>query len=170
MKANVATKTGRRKVQPKSAKPKSVPSKKPVRKKAANRTYLELKQEIANTERLLGEELAALHAEADAARNRERAGVIAQINVAIAEFGLRPADLDFKKASTHAGKRVAGKKVAGKQAAGKKAAVKKSAAKKPSVIKYQDGEGNKWSGRGRQPGWLTTALAAGKQLEDFRTA
>lgn len=158
MKANAATKTGRRKVQPKSAKPKSVPSKKPVRKKAANRTYLELKQEIANTERLLGEELAALHAEADAARNRERAGVIAQINVAIAEFGLRPADLDFKKASSRVGKKVAGKPTA----------VKKSAAKKPTVIKYQDGEGNKWSGRGRQPGWLTAALAAGKQLEDFR--
>lgn len=165
MKANAATKTASRKAQPKSAKPKSFPTKKPVRKKAANRTYLELKQEIANRERLVGEELAALHAEADAARNRERAGVIAQINVAIAEFGLRPADLDFKKASTRAGKKVAGKK-----AAGKTAAVKKSAAKKPSVIKYQDGEGNKWSGRGRQPGWLKAAVAAGKQLEDFRTA
>ncbi|MGQ0597180.1 H-NS histone family protein [Aquabacterium sp.] len=163
MKTPAATKTRTRKAQPKSAQPKARQSKKPVRRKAADRTYLELKQEIANTERLLNEELTALHAEADAARERERAGVIAKINVAIAEFGLRPQDLDFKKVSSRAGKKL------GKPAA-KKSAAKKSAAKKPSVIKYQDGEGNNWSGRGRQPGWLTAALAAGKQLEDFRTA
>lgn len=158
MKAPVVTKTSTRKAQPKSAQSKAGPRKKPARKKAAGRTYLELKQEIANTERLLNEELAALHAEADAARERERAGVIAKINVAIAEFGLLPRDLDFKKVSSRAGKKLG------------KPEVKKSSAKKRSIVKYQDGEGNKWSGRGRQPRWLTTALASGKQLEDFRTA
>ncbi len=158
MKAPAATKTRARKGQPKSVQPKARQPKKAVRMKPAERTYLELKQEIADTERLRNEELTALHAEADAARERERAGVIAKINVAIAEFGLLPRDLDFKKVSPRDGKKLS------------KPAIKKSAAKKPSVIKYQDGEGNKWSGRGRQPGWLTAALAAGKPLEDFRTA
>jgi DNA-binding protein H-NS len=166
MKATAATKTRARKVQA-----KSTPSKKSIRKKGADRTYLELKQEIANTEKLRTEELATLHAQAEAARVRETADVIDKINVAIAEYGLRPQDLNFKNVSSRPGKKVgrtAGKKAAGKKTAGTKPAAKKSAAKKPSVVKFQDGEGNQWSGRGPQPKWIKAALAAGKQLDEFR--
>ena len=42
----------------------------------------------------------------------------------------------------------------------------KPAAKMP--IKYQDGAGNSWSGRGSQPKWLKAALAGGKTLESFQ--
>jgi len=34
-------------------------------------------------------------------------------------------------------------------------------------IKYLDGYGNEWSGRGRQPKWLTEAMADGEPLESF---
>lgn len=156
MKEAAANKTRARKVQPRSA-----PAKKPARKRGPDRTYLELKQEIANTEKLL----AAVHAEAEAARKRETAGVIEKINVAIAEFGLRPQDLNFKTVPSRVGRKAV--KTAGKKTAGKNSAAKKSASKKPSVIKYQDDEGNKWSGRGPKPKWIKDALAAGKQIDGF---
>ena len=39
----------------------------------------------------------------------------------------------------------------------------------PSVAKYRHPENPEltWSGRGRKPGWISDALAAGKSLEDF---
>jgi DNA-binding protein H-NS len=33
--------------------------------------------------------------------------------------------------------------------------------------KYKGPHGEKWSGRGRNPRWLTLAMSEGKQLEDF---
>ena len=35
------------------------------------------------------------------------------------------------------------------------------------TIKYRDGGGNSWSGKGKRPGWIMQALAEGKSLEDF---
>lgn len=39
----------------------------------------------------------------------------------------------------------------------------------PSVAKYRhpDNAELTWSGRGRKPGWISEALAAGKSLDDF---
>jgi DNA-binding protein H-NS len=34
-------------------------------------------------------------------------------------------------------------------------------------VKYSDGKGNKWSGRGRLPLWLAAAEKAGKKRETF---
>jgi DNA-binding protein H-NS len=34
-------------------------------------------------------------------------------------------------------------------------------------VKYRDGEGNTWVGRGPRPQWLRDALANGKTLADF---
>lgn len=48
--------------------------------------------------------------------------------------------------------------------AGKKARGRKASARK---VKYQDGAGNSWSGRGRRPAWIVDALAAGKSVQDF---
>jgi DNA-binding protein H-NS len=36
-----------------------------------------------------------------------------------------------------------------------------------STAKYKDDAGNSWTGRGPKPGWLRTAIEAGKSLEDF---
>ena len=47
---------------------------------------------------------------------------------------------------------------------------KKAVTGKPrqsAEVKYRDGEGNKWSGRGRSPRWLVAAEKSGKKREDF---
>lgn len=38
---------------------------------------------------------------------------------------------------------------------------------KTVTVKYADGVGGVWSGRGKRPKWLTEAIAGGAQLEDF---
>ena len=40
-------------------------------------------------------------------------------------------------------------------------------APKPAV-RYRDAQGNTWSGKGRKPGWVAEAEAAGVDLEQFR--
>lgn len=74
------------------------------------------------------------------------ASVIAEINQKIAAYGLTPGDLKFKTEGT----RVDAPKVT-----------------KKAVVKYRDGSGNTWSGRGLKPKWLTSALAGGAQLSEF---
>ena len=36
-----------------------------------------------------------------------------------------------------------------------------------ATVKYRDKEGNKWSGRGAQPRWMTAAIKAGAKRDDF---
>lgn len=45
----------------------------------------------------------------------------------------------------------------------------KKIAKSPAPVKYAHPVNplTNWSGRGRQPGWIKDALAAGKTLDDF---
>lgn len=40
--------------------------------------------------------------------------------------------------------------------------------RRPSSVKYSDGLGNSWTGRGPQPRWLKEAVAAGKTLDELR--
>jgi DNA-binding protein H-NS len=44
---------------------------------------------------------------------------------------------------------------------------KKSLAGRKVAIKYRDKRGNTWAGRGAQPRWMTEAIKAGAQREDF---
>jgi DNA-binding protein H-NS len=49
-----------------------------------------------------------------------------------------------------------------------KVATKPAKSKKNVIaIKYRDGDGNAWTGRGSQPRWLRTAIEGGKSLEQF---
>ena len=49
-----------------------------------------------------------------------------------------------------------------------KAAKPTSKSKKPvSVVKYRDGAGHAWSGRGPKPGWVKDAIAGGKTLQEL---
>jgi DNA-binding protein H-NS len=107
----------------------------------ATQTYAHLKQQIA-----------ALETQAAKAKSEETAGVVAKIKVAITSYGLTPQDL-----------------FGGKSGIVKTKANAKSAAKgkTSTVAKYIDGKGGQWVGRGKRPRWLSDALAAGKQLEDF---
>ena len=44
---------------------------------------------------------------------------------------------------------------------------KASGERKAVAVKYKDGNGNAWTGRGLKPKWLSAQLANGKKLEDF---
>ncbi|MCY1263103.1 Nucleoid occlusion protein [compost metagenome] len=45
-------------------------------------------------------------------------------------------------------------------------AAAKPATRKPAV-RYRDGNGNTWTGRGKRPAWVDAALASGKTLDDL---
>lgn len=106
-------------------------------------------------------QIKALEQEAEKARRKEVEGVIARIREAIAAYSLTAQDLGFgggARSGAGAGKRGPGRrKVFGKGAAAKGA----------RVVKFADGKGGTWGGRGKRPQWLRDALAAGRQLSDF---
>lgn len=79
--------------------------------------------------------------QAEEARKSERNEVIAEIKAKIADYELSARDLGFG------------------------AAPKKSS--KAAGVKYRGPAGETWSGRGRQPLWLSEAVAAGKNKADF---
>jgi DNA-binding protein H-NS len=43
-------------------------------------------------------------------------------------------------------------------------------AKGQVAVKYQDGQGNTWTGRGRTPVWLAAAEKAGRHRDEFKVA
>ncbi|MED5387810.1 MAG: H-NS histone family protein [Pseudomonadota bacterium] len=51
----------------------------------------------------------------------------------------------------------------------KKAAKKKAGVRRPAKVKYRDpsDSSNTWTGRGKRPLWLQSALEKGAKLEDF---
>jgi len=100
----------------------------------------------------LRKQLAALEAQAEKVKRNEIPGVVARIKDAIASYGLTAQDL------------FGGKAVAATSKARTRGAAK---GKRPVAAKYVDGKGGQWVGRGKRPRWLSEALAAGKQLEDF---
>lgn len=111
-------------------------------------SYQELLAQKAALERQQAEVNKAL----SDARREARAGVIAEIKSLMAEHGLTAADLGVPGA----GKRKAGE----------------SAQKGGTVPpKYRHpSTGQTWTGRGLQPNWLKTELAAGRSLSDFLIA
>jgi DNA-binding protein H-NS len=116
------------------------------------RTYLEIQAQIRK-----------LQEEAEKLRNAERAETVEKIKVAIAAFGLTPADLfgsrrPSAKAASGSASKNGGKPVA---------SPRKKQGPRRVAIKYRDGA-NEWSGRGSQPKWLAAAIAGGKKIEQFR--
>lgn len=90
------------------------------------------------------QKISELQKQAEEIKSREQASVIADIRQKIDQYGLTADDLGFGT-----------KPVAGKKATRK------------VPVRYRDSAGNTWTGRGKRPGWLTQALAAGKNIEDF---
>ena len=100
----------------------------------------------------LNRKIAKLQKQADAIKNRERKGIIAQIRQAIVDYELTPDDLfSANGAVIRRGRRPAG-----------------SVSRKPVPIRYRDDEGNTWTGRGKQPNWLRAHVEAGHDIEEFR--
>jgi len=116
------------------------------------KTYAQLKKQIETLSR-----------EADALRQKERAGVITRIVEAIAVYELTAADLGL--AGGTRGKSSLAKAAA--KPAGKSAGRKPRRSKSAGEAKFRDGNGNVWGGRGPRPQWLRSALAEGKSLQDF---
>lgn len=117
-----------------------------------------------------------LQKEAASLRKREMAETVANIKKAIAAFGLTAEDLGLVSRAGSARARKGAKKHPGRPAppAGTRstAAKKEGAlgADKRSVVapKYRDPiTGATWTGRGKQPKWLSQALVDGKNLTDF---
>lgn len=96
-------------------------------------------------------QIAKLQKQRDALRAQEAAGVIRRIRKAIDYYGLTAEELGFDCGAR-------GKTTVGKTA------------RKPTrkvAVKYRDGAGNEWSGRGRRPAWFIAALDAGRSMEDL---
>ena len=115
-------------------------------------TYASLKTQIAK-----------LQAEADAILKTERGAVIDRIKEAVSVYGITAKDLGLGKQLRKPRMKVnAGAPV---QPAAPKAPRTPRAPKPP---KFSDGKGNDWNGKGEQPEWLKTALAAGQKLAEFK--
>lgn len=99
-------------------------------------TYLELKAQAE-----------ALMQQAEEARKKEIAEVVADIKTKMQEYGITASDL-------------------GIAASGKRAS-KKVGPSTPSVVRYRSPNGEEWSGMGRQPAWMKKAIDEGKNKEDF---
>jgi len=99
-------------------------------------TYLELKAQAE-----------ALMQQAEEARKKEIAEVVADIKTKMQEYGITASDLGIA--------------VSGKRAS------KKVGSSTPAVVRYKNDKGETWSGMGRQPKWMKEAIEEGKSKEDF---
>jgi DNA-binding protein H-NS len=116
-----------------------------------------------------------LQKEAASVKKRELAETISNIKKAIQIFGLTAADLGLSATgSVKPGRKPIKARVAdARTTAGKRRGrpAKKAGADKRSIVapKYRDSAtGITWTGRGKQPKWLSAAISSGKTLEDFK--
>lgn len=91
----------------------------------------------------LKRQIADLEAKAEEARKQELQSIISGIKSKIAEYGLSAKDLGL---SADGSSRRQGSTVA---------------------PKYMGPNGEKWTGRGRQPDWIKNAIENGRNKEDF---
>jgi len=118
------------------------------------------------TYRELQDQIEKLQREAAAARREE-------IGSTIREIGLTAADLGLAPAGAAPGPRRGRKAVAKPDAAaakggrGRKGRKPSAAAGKKVAPKYRGPNGETWTGRGRQPGWVAAAVGAGRTLDDM---
>ena len=99
---------------------------------------------MAQTYAQLQKQIATLEEEAQRLKKAEVAEVISKMKTAIEAYGITSADLF-----------------------GAKAATSRRTGARRTGIKYADGQGNSWVGRGKRPEWLRAAIAAGRSLEEF---
>ena len=88
--------------------------------------------------------------------------MVARIKEVIVFYGLTAADLGLGLGVATGRKTQAAKPLKGSLAK------KSTASKQPSVVKYRDGQGRTWSGRGRKPEWFKDALNGGASEESLR--
>jgi DNA-binding protein H-NS len=106
-------------------------------------------------------QIESLRLQAAALKAKEAKGVIARMKQAIEHYGLTAEDLGL---STSAAVQKGPRPVAAKKAVTRK---KGPGKKTIGVLKYSDGAGHAWTGKGTRPNWFKAALAAGKSIEDL---
>lgn len=109
----------------------------------------------------ISKQISALTIEAEKVRKMELKTAIKDIKEKIAVFGLTAEDLGLNnnlKSKNPLSKRTK---------AGTKTRRENSKPKKKIPPKYADGLGNTWTGRGKQPLWVKSAINAGKSIESF---
>jgi DNA-binding protein H-NS len=118
-----------------------------------------------------------LQKEAESVKKRELAETIAYIKKAIRIFGLTAFDLGLtgsgpvKTGPKRGRKRGTNTTTTAGKRRGRPAKKIPSGTDRRSVVapKYRDSAtGITWTGRGKQPKWLSAAISAGKTLEDFK--
>jgi len=116
-----------------------------------------------------------LQKQAEKQKREEYNSVLKSVKKQIADYGFTAAELGLS-AKVASGKR-RGRKPGSKSLVEKKASngtksrasgAKRSSAGSKVAPKFRDEHGNTWSGRGKQPKWLVSALAEGRSLDSFR--
>jgi DNA-binding protein H-NS len=109
----------------------------------------------------LMKQIETLNQEAEKLKRKEIDGVISRIKEAIDAYGLTAADLGLSgaRAPRSRGAATAPAKPTRRRT--------RAGSKYVPQVKYRDGEGNTWVGRGPRPQWLRDAIASGKTLQDF---
>ena len=120
----------------------------------------------------LVKQIESLKVEAERARRKEMDGVISRIRTAITAYNLTAQDLGF---GAGGGKGSSKGSSSGSGAEGESPTPVKrrrrrgagAAAKPQRAVKFSNGSGGTWGGRGKRPQWLRDALNEGKSLSDF---
>lgn len=88
----------------------------------------------------------ALERQIEQTKKRDRADAISKVRALMAEYGLSLSDLGTKSSPTA-----------------------KPGSRTKVPVKYRNqATGDAWSGRGLQPKWLKSALAAGRKIDEFK--
>ncbi len=113
---------------------------------------------------------ATLEREIADTQRKERSAAVGHIRTIMDQYGLSLADLSGKAANTTGRRgRPPGRKLdaSASSKAGSNARSSSMKGKKVAAKYRNKATGDSWSGRGLQPRWLSTAIAAGKKLTDF---
>jgi DNA-binding protein H-NS len=105
---------------------------------------------------------------AERQRKEEYASIIKAIKKQIADYGITATDLGFSGLSNPSKKNgKSGRALLSKRKKSPKRPNKESGTRKTVAPKYRDEAGNTWSGRGKTPRWLSSALSSGLTIDSF---
>jgi DNA-binding protein H-NS len=110
-------------------------------------------------------EISKLQREAEGARKREISEVVAEIKMKMKQFGIVASDL--QGASSKKGAKAQDAKV--KKPRKNSGSSKLKGRKVEPKYRHPD-SGDTWTGRGRQPSWVSNALNSGKTLDQLKIA
>lgn len=108
-------------------------------------------------------QIAALKRDADKARKAELSGIIKTIKAQIKKYELTASDLGLVSSTSLGISK-------NKSDKGQKVPTKAKAMGRRVAVKYRDGAGNKWTGRGRQPAWVRNFLSQGGDLSSLKVS